>query len=41
MKVIEVVTFGNNVGGEKEIEDELIGDEMGKFEGVENEIVEE
>nr|GMD92070.1 zinc finger BED domain-containing protein RICESLEEPER 2-like [Ipomoea batatas]GMD93543.1 zinc finger BED domain-containing protein RICESLEEPER 2-like [Ipomoea batatas] len=37
--MLEVVTFGNNVGGVKEVDDGMIGndlDEMGKVEGVEN-----
>nr|GMD09378.1 uncharacterized protein LOC109163473 [Ipomoea batatas] len=38
--MLEVVTFGNHVGGVNGVEDEMIGDEMGKGEGVENKIVE-
>nr|GMD31211.1 hypothetical protein Iba_chr09aCG14350 [Ipomoea batatas] len=40
MNMLEVVSFLNHVGGEKEGEDEIIGDEIGKGEGVGNEIVE-
>nr|GMD93374.1 hypothetical protein Iba_chr14fCG6810 [Ipomoea batatas] len=39
MKELEVVTFGNHVGEVKEVDDELIGDEMERCEGVEKEIV--
>nr|GMD52443.1 hypothetical protein Iba_chr11bCG11670 [Ipomoea batatas] len=39
MKELEVVTFGNHVGEVKEVDDELIGDDMERCEGVEKEIV--
>nr|GMD50548.1 hypothetical protein Iba_chr11aCG13680 [Ipomoea batatas] len=32
MKILEVITFGNDVGGVKEVEDGIIGDDLDEME---------
>nr|GMD54376.1 hypothetical protein Iba_chr11cCG11560 [Ipomoea batatas] len=36
MKILEVITFGNDVGGVKEVEDGIIGDDLDEMEKVNN-----